>query len=67
MLPYARAALPATAGARLAVDRLTGLVRGKVDIGMVTVCSSLDLIDLPASFHAAHPGVLTWAPATAAR
>src|SRR6266536_1762639 len=43
VLPYARAALGAVAGARLAVDELTGLVRGHVAVGMVVACSSLDL------------------------
>ncbi|HZV49093.1 MAG TPA: LysR substrate-binding domain-containing protein [Candidatus Dormibacteraeota bacterium] len=57
VLPYARAALQAVAGARLAVDELTGLVRGRVAVGMVTACSSLDLADLLADFHRAHPAV----------
>src|SRR5919198_975170 len=43
VLPYARAALEAVDGARLAVDELTGLVRGHVAVGMVTACSSVDL------------------------
>src|SRR4030081_153595 len=34
VLPYARAALSAVAGARLAVDELAGLVRGRVAGGM---------------------------------
>src|SRR5579884_167375 len=57
VLPYARAALQAAAGARLAVDELAGLVRGRVTVGMVTACSSLDLADLLADFHRAHPAV----------
>ena len=36
VLPYARAALDAVAGAGLAVQELTGLVRGRVAIGTVT-------------------------------
>jgi len=36
VLPYARAALDAVAGARLAVQELTGLLRGRVAIGTVT-------------------------------
>jgi DNA-binding transcriptional LysR family regulator len=58
VLPYARAALQAVAGARLAVDELTGLVRGHVAVGMVTSC--LSLVDLPhllADFHRHHPAV----------
>jgi DNA-binding transcriptional LysR family regulator len=57
VLPYARAALGAVAGARLAVDELTGLVRGRVALGMVVACSSLDLPDLLAGFHQQHPAV----------
>lgn len=57
VLPYARAALAATSGARHAVAELTGLVRGQVAVGMVTACSVPDLFDQLASFHTAHPGV----------
>lgn len=57
VLPYARAALEAVAGARLAVDELTGLVRGHVRVGMVASCSSLDLPELLAGFHHDHPAV----------
>ena len=57
VLPYARAALAAVAGARLAVDELTGLVRGRVAVGMVVACSSVDLPDLLADFHRDHPAV----------
>ncbi len=56
VLPYARAALSAVDGARLAVDELTGLVRGHVAIGTVT-SHSVDLAALLAEFHADHPGV----------
>jgi DNA-binding transcriptional LysR family regulator len=57
VLPHARAALEAVAGARLAVDELTGLVRGHVAVGMVVACGALDLPPLLADFHRAHPGV----------
>lgn len=57
VLPYARAALAAVAGARLAVDELTGLVRGRVAVGMVASCSSLDIPALLADFHRDHPAV----------
>jgi DNA-binding transcriptional LysR family regulator len=57
VLPYARAALAAVAGARLAVDEVTGLLRGRVAVGMITSCSLNDLSDLLARFHRAHPGV----------
>jgi len=59
VLPYARAALAAVAGARLAVDELTGLLRGHVTIGTPTSISS-DEVDLPgllAGFHDEHPAV----------
>jgi DNA-binding transcriptional LysR family regulator len=56
VLPYARAALSAVNGARLAVDELTGLVRGHVAIGTVT-SHNVDLPALLAEFHADHPDV----------
>jgi DNA-binding transcriptional LysR family regulator len=57
VLLYARAALGAAAGARLAVDELTGLVRGHVAVGMVVACSSYDFANLLADFHHAYPAV----------
>ncbi len=57
VLPYARDALDAVAGARLAVDELTGLMRGRVAVGMVTSCASVDLPNLLAGFHHSHPAV----------
>lgn len=57
LLPYARAALGAVEGARLAADQLAGLVRGRVAVGMVTSFPAVDLADLLASFHHEHPGV----------
>jgi DNA-binding transcriptional LysR family regulator len=58
ILPYARAALKAVAGARLAIDELTGLVRGHVAVGMVTSCLSLvDVPELLDAFHRHHPAV----------
>lgn len=56
VLPYARAALAAAAGARLAADELTGLLRGRVAIGTVT-SHGVDLPGLLAGFHRDHPGV----------
>lgn len=56
VLPYARAALSAVASARLAVDELTGLVRGRVAVGTVT-SHNIDLPALLASFHEDHPAV----------
>lgn len=57
VLPYARAALDAVAGARLAVNDLAGLMRGRVAIGMVTSCPSLDLANLLADFHRTYPAI----------
>ena len=56
VLPYARAALSAVNGVRLAVDELSGLVRGHVAIGTVT-SHNVDLAALLAEFHEDHPAV----------
>ncbi|OYN80642.1 LysR family transcriptional regulator [Mycolicibacterium sphagni] len=56
MLPYARAALAAIAGARAAVDEVASLVRGSVAIGTVTA-HDVDMPGLLADFHRAHPYV----------
>lgn len=57
VLPYARAALEAAAGTRLAADAHLGLVRGVVRIGMVTACASRELLDALDRFHRQHPAV----------
>jgi len=57
VLGYAREALGAASGARLAVDEFTGLIRGRVAVGMVIACSSFDLADLLAAFHRDYPAV----------
>lgn len=66
MLPYARAALDAVAGARASIEELTGLVRGQVRVGTVAYLASVDLPGLLAAFHQRHPDVditvLTAAP-----
>ncbi|HET6500587.1 MAG TPA: LysR substrate-binding domain-containing protein [Amycolatopsis sp.] len=56
VLPYARAALAAVEGARLAVGELTGLLRGHVAFGMVT-SHGVDLPAVLAAFHDDHPAV----------
>jgi DNA-binding transcriptional LysR family regulator len=67
VLPYARAALEAVAGVRLAVDELTGLLRGHVTVGMVASLSVLDVPGLLAAFHDDHPAVeITLSEATTA-
>jgi DNA-binding transcriptional LysR family regulator len=58
VLPYARAALSAAAGTRLAIDELRGLVRGSVAVGMVPSCSAVNLPDILADFHRQHPSVV---------
>src|ERR1700730_5568531 len=57
VLPHARAALGAVAAVRVAVDELTGLVRGHVTVGIVGSLSSLDVPGLLAGFHRDHPTV----------
>ncbi|MDI3417628.1 LysR substrate-binding domain-containing protein [Streptomyces luteolus] len=57
VLEYARSALASVAGARLAVDEYTGLLRGQVAVGTVTLAPELDLPGLLASFHRRHPAV----------
>lgn len=57
VLPFARAALGAVAAARLAVDELSGLLRGHVAVGMVGQVASLDIPDLLAAFHGRHPAI----------
>ncbi len=58
VLPYARAALAAVAGVRLAVDELSGLLRGRVAAGMIVSCTATSLPDVLAEFHQLHPGVM---------
>ena len=57
VLPYARAALEAVAGARLAVDELTGLLRGHVKVGMLTACGLGGPVRDAAGVHQRHPAV----------
>ncbi|MFF4951380.1 LysR family transcriptional regulator [Streptomyces chattanoogensis] len=55
-LPHARSALAAVDRARLAVDELTGLLRGHLALGTV-ISHTVDLPGLLADFHQAHPAV----------
>src|SRR5919107_3596519 len=57
VLAHARAALAAVAAAREVADEVTGLLRGRVEVGMVVGCTSTVLADLLADFAAAHPAV----------
>ncbi|HEY7325594.1 MAG TPA: LysR family transcriptional regulator [Streptosporangiaceae bacterium] len=56
VLPYARAALAAVDGARIAVSELTGLLRGHAAIGTVT-SPNVDMAGLLSAFHQLHPMV----------
>lgn len=56
-LPHARAALAAVTALRQSVDEVTGLLRGRLVVGMVTACTVTGLFDGLALFHRAHPGV----------
>jgi DNA-binding transcriptional LysR family regulator len=56
-LPHVRATLAAAAAARQAVDEVTGLLSGRIVVGMVTACTVAPLFDALAAFHLAHPGV----------
>jgi DNA-binding transcriptional LysR family regulator len=56
-LPHARAALAAAAAARQSVDDVSGLLSGRIVVGMVTACTVAPLFDALAAFHLAHPGV----------
>ncbi|WP_028921328.1 LysR substrate-binding domain-containing protein [Pseudonocardia acaciae] len=57
-MPYARAALAAVADLRHAVEEHTGLLRGRVSVGMLASSSSgYDLARLLAGFHDRHPAV----------
>jgi DNA-binding transcriptional LysR family regulator len=57
VLPYARAALEAVAGVRLAIDEISGLLRGRVSVATVTSYGQLPVPQLLAEFHRRHPAV----------
>jgi DNA-binding transcriptional LysR family regulator len=56
-LEHARAVLASVDDVRNAVDGVTGLVRGRLVVGMVTACTVTALFDALAAFHVAHPSV----------
>ena len=56
-LVHARAALASVGSVRQAVDEVTGMLRGRLVVGMVTACTVTPLFDALAAFHRAHPGV----------
>src|ERR1700722_898143 len=51
------AALAAAAAVRQAVDDVTGLLSGRIVVGMVTACTIAPLFDALGAFHLAHPGI----------
>ncbi|QFQ96745.1 LysR family transcriptional regulator [Streptomyces phaeolivaceus] len=56
-LEPARAALAAAGAVGQAVSEVTGLIRGRLTVGMVIGCTLAPLFDALAAFHEAHPGV----------
>jgi DNA-binding transcriptional LysR family regulator len=56
-LGHARDALAAVAALRQAVNEVSGLIRGRLVVGMVTACTVTALFDALTAFHVAHPGV----------
>ncbi|MFE5495640.1 LysR family transcriptional regulator [Streptomyces virginiae] len=59
VLPYARAALAAADAVRQTVDEHTGLLRGKVTLGLVSGATghAFDVAAFLAEFHGAHPAL----------
>ncbi|MEV7615553.1 LysR family transcriptional regulator [Streptomyces sp. NPDC089799] len=59
VLPYARAALAAADSVRQTVDTYTGLLRGRVTLGLVSGATgrAFDIAGLLADFHQAHPAL----------
>lgn len=56
-LEHARAILASVTTLRQAVDDVNELVRGRLEVGMVTACTVTPLFDTLAAFHLAHPTV----------
>jgi len=56
-LVHARATLASVRAVRQAVDEVTGLIRGRLAVGMVTACTVTALFDALSAFQLAHPGV----------
>ncbi|MFF4293250.1 LysR family transcriptional regulator [Streptomyces vinaceus] len=59
VLPYARAALAAADAVRETVDAYTGLLRGRVRLGLVSgaMGHAFDIASFLADFHEAHPAL----------
>ncbi|WP_261567494.1 LysR family transcriptional regulator [Frankia gtarii] len=56
-LEHARTALAAAGAVSQAVGEVTGLIRGRLAVGMVIGCTITPLFDALAAFHRSHPGV----------
>jgi DNA-binding transcriptional LysR family regulator len=56
-LEHARAVIAAASAVQQAVDEVTGLLRGRLVVAMVTACTVRPLFDALSAFHATHPGV----------
>ncbi|WP_299527592.1 LysR family transcriptional regulator [uncultured Streptomyces sp.] len=56
-LAHARSVLAAAGSVGRAVTDVTGLVQGRLTVGMVAGCTITPWFDALAAFHAAHPGV----------
>jgi DNA-binding transcriptional LysR family regulator len=54
---HAREALASAAALRQAVGEVTGLLSGRLTVGMVTACTVTALFEALATFHRAHPKV----------
>jgi DNA-binding transcriptional LysR family regulator len=57
LLPHAHGALEAAAAGRDAIDRLRGVVGGRVSLGTIPGIPHVDLAGLLAAFHGEHPHV----------
>jgi DNA-binding transcriptional LysR family regulator len=56
-LEHARAVIAAASAVQQAVDEVTGLLRGRLVVAMVTACTVRPLFDALSAFHSTHPGV----------
>jgi DNA-binding transcriptional LysR family regulator len=56
-LEHARAALACVDAVRKAVDEVTGLIRGRLTVGMINGCTITPLFEALAAFHRIHPGI----------
>jgi DNA-binding transcriptional LysR family regulator len=56
-LDHAREVLSAAQAVRQAIDDVSGVLRGRLDVGMVSGCTITPLFDALAAFGAAHPGI----------